>query len=68
MWFLVSMARPAGRFNRALVPLTYVVDATRALFRGDFGNTHVWVGVLVTVGLAALLGWWGTRTFARQSA
>jgi ABC-2 type transport system permease protein len=49
-------------------PLTYVVDATRALFRGDFGNSHVWIGAVVTVVLGALLGWWGTRTFQRQSA
>lgn len=49
-------------------PLTYVVDATRALFRGDFGDTHVWVGGLVTLGLGALLAWWGTRMFQRQSA
>lgn len=49
-------------------PLTYVVDATRALFRGDFGDRHVWIGALVTVALAALLAWWGSRTFQRQSA
>jgi ABC-2 type transport system permease protein len=49
-------------------PLTYVVDATRALFRGDFGDRHVWIGALITVALGALLGWWGTRTFQRQSA
>ncbi len=49
-------------------PLTYVVDATRALFRGDFADPHVWVGALVTLALGALLAWWGTRTFQRQSA
>jgi len=48
-------------------PLTYVVDATRALFRGDFGDRDVWIGIAVTVGLATLLAWWGTRMFQRQN-
>jgi ABC-2 type transport system permease protein len=56
------------RHTSQVNPLTYVVDATRALFRGDFGDSHVWVGTLVTLGLGALLAWWGTRTFQRQSA
>jgi ABC-2 type transport system permease protein len=64
----MSLAPAWLRHASQVNPLTYVVDASRALFRGDFGDTHVWVGVLVTVGLAALLGWWGTRTFQRQSA
>jgi ABC-2 type transport system permease protein len=49
-------------------PLTYVVDGTRALFRGDFGDVHVPIGIGVAVALGALLAWWGTRTFQRQSA
>lgn len=49
-------------------PLTYVVDANRALFRGDLGDRHVWIGVLVTLALSALLAWWGARTFQRQNA
>ncbi len=49
-------------------PLTHVVDATRALFRGDFGNHDVWIGALITLALGVLLAWWGSRTFARQSA
>lgn len=49
-------------------PLTYVVDASRALFRGDFADHHVWVGTLIALALGALLTWWGTRTFQRQSA
>jgi ABC-2 type transport system permease protein len=38
------------------------------MFRGDWGDNDVWIGALVTVALGALLAWWGTRTFARQSA
>jgi len=49
-------------------PLTHVVDATRALFHGHFGVSSVGWGVGVTVALAALLAWWGTRTFQRSSA
>lgn len=49
-------------------PLTHVVDATRALFRGDYGSHDVWIGALVTVALGAVLAWWGTRTCQRQSA
>ncbi len=49
-------------------PLTHVVDATRALFRGDFGNNDVLAGVAVTIALGALLAAWGTRMFQRQSA
>src|SRR3954449_12896601 len=29
-------------------PLSHVVDASRALFRGDFGDRHVWIGAVVT--------------------
>jgi ABC-2 type transport system permease protein len=64
----MSLAPAWLRHTSQVNPLTYVVDATRALFRGDFGDTHVWVGALVTLGLGALLAWWGTRTFQRQSA
>jgi ABC-2 type transport system permease protein len=64
----MSLAPAWLRHTSQANPLTYVVDATRALFRGDFGDHHVWVGALVTVGLGALLAWWGTRTFQRQSA
>lgn len=64
----MSLAPAWLRHTSQVNPLTYVVDATRALFRGDFGDTHVWVGALVTIALGTLLGWWGARTFQRQSA
>jgi len=49
-------------------PLTHVVDATRALFHGEFAVSSVAWGTGVTLALAALLAWWGTRTFQRSSA
>jgi ABC-2 type transport system permease protein len=49
-------------------PLTHVVDAARALFRGDFGDSDVWLGTVIACALGGLLAWWGARTFARQSA
>ena len=64
----MSLAPAWLRHTSQANPLTYIVDATRALFRGHFGDHHVWVGALVTVALGALLAWWGTRTFQRQSA
>ncbi|MDQ6838493.1 MAG: ABC transporter permease [Actinomycetota bacterium] len=64
----MSLAPAWLRHTSQANPLTYVVDASRALFRGDFADRSVWIGALVTAALAALLGWWGTRTFQRQSA
>lgn len=49
-------------------PLTHVVDAARALFRGDFGDGDVLLGSGIALALGALLAFWGARTFARQSA
>jgi ABC-2 type transport system permease protein len=64
----MSLAPSWLRHTSQVNPLTHVVDATRALFRGDFGNNDVWIGALVTIALGAVLAWWGTRTFQRQSA
>jgi ABC-2 type transport system permease protein len=64
----MSLAPGWLRHTSQVNPLTHVVDATRALFRGDFGDQDVWIGGLVTIALGAVLAWWGTRTFQRQSA
>jgi ABC-2 type transport system permease protein len=49
-------------------PLSYSVDALRALFRGDLGNSDVLIGAGLTVVLAGLLAWWGSRAFQKSSA
>jgi ABC-2 type transport system permease protein len=64
----MSLAPSWLRHLSQINPLTYVVDASRAMFRGDFADNHVWVGLLITLALGSLLAWWGTRTFQRQSA
>jgi ABC-2 type transport system permease protein len=51
-----------------LNPLTHVVDGTRSLFAGDFGDPDVLLGAVIALALSALLAWWGTRVFQRQSA
>ncbi len=64
----MSLAPAWLRHASDVNPLTHVVDATRAMFRGDFVNADVMAGIAVTLVLGALLAWWGTRTFQRQSA
>ncbi|HJQ41950.1 MAG TPA: ABC transporter permease [Jatrophihabitantaceae bacterium] len=64
----MSLAPSWLRHTSQVNPLTHVVDATRALFRGDYGDNDVWIGAIITVALGALLAWWGARTFQRQSA
>jgi len=49
-------------------PLTYTLDGMRDLFRGDFTSSDVALGSLLTLALAALLSWWGSRAFARNSS
>jgi ABC-2 type transport system permease protein len=49
-------------------PLTHIVDGTRSLFRGDFGDGDVLLGAGIALVLSALLAWWGARIFRRQSA
>ncbi|MCQ1581520.1 MULTISPECIES: ABC transporter permease [Streptomyces] len=49
-------------------PLTHVVDAGRAAFRGDLSSTGLLTGCLVLVVMAALALVWGTRTFQKENA
>ncbi|MRH88979.1 ABC transporter permease subunit [Nocardia sp. SYP-A9097] len=49
-------------------PFSHTVDAARALFRGDFGSSDVYVGTAVTVVLALVLMVIGALSFARENA
>lgn len=48
-----------------LNPLTYVLDGTRSLFSGEWGDSAVVWGVIGSVLLALLLTWWGARQFQK---
>jgi ABC-2 type transport system permease protein len=67
---LLPMSLAPGWLSTAskINPLTHVVDGTRSLFRGDFGDGDVLLGAGIALALSALLAWWGTRIFQRQSA
>jgi ABC-2 type transport system permease protein len=56
------------RFIASLNPLTHAVDASRALFNGDWGNPEVAIGVSITVIFAALAIWVASRAFSRANA
>jgi ABC-2 type transport system permease protein len=56
------------RFIASLNPLTHAVDASRALFTGDWGNPEVAIGVSITTIFAALAIWVAARAFSRANA
>jgi ABC-2 type transport system permease protein len=49
-------------------PFSYVVDAERAIFRGDFASPAALIGLAVTALVVAVTLAWGVRTFQRESA
>lgn len=51
-----------------LNPVSYVMDAARASFRGDLGLASVGPGLAVLLTSAVLAVWWGVRTFSREDA
>ena len=60
---------PGWLYNLARInPLTHVVDAERAAFRGDMSATGLLTGSLVLLVMAVLALLWGTRTFRRENA
>ncbi|MEU3506720.1 ABC transporter permease [Streptomyces longwoodensis] len=60
---------PGWLYNLARInPLTHVVDAERAAFRGDMSATGLLTGSLVLLVMAALALLWGTRTFRKENA
>jgi ABC-2 type transport system permease protein len=56
------------RFVSSLSPLTHAVDASRALFNGDWGNPEIAIGVGIMAILAPVAVWFGGRTFSRAAA
>jgi ABC-2 type transport system permease protein len=56
------------RFLSSINPLTHAVDAARALFNGDWGNSEIAIGVSITAALAALAVWVASRAFSRANA
>ena len=53
----------ASNFN----PFKHIVEALRAVFRSDFANPIVWIGVALAVVLVVLGAWLGSRTLAAQT-
>jgi ABC-2 type transport system permease protein len=49
-------------------PLSYVVDAERALVAGQWSVSAIWLGPVLAVLLAGLATGWGVRTFRREAA
>lgn len=48
-------------------PLSYVVDAERAVVAGQWSAVSIWLGPLLGVLLALLATGWGVRTFRREA-
>ena len=51
----------------ALNPLSYAVDATRALFIGQIGDPSVALGFIIMAVLALLATWWAARSFRQAT-
>lgn len=49
-------------------PFSHTVDAARALFRGDFNSSDVYLGTGLTLAVALVLMVIGARSFARENA
>jgi ABC-2 type transport system permease protein len=49
-------------------PFRYIIDAMRSAFAGHYANTIMLEGVAVSVGLALVCLWLGSRVFLRENA
>ncbi len=49
-------------------PLSYVIDAARHVFVGDYTSSTVTKGLVSIVAVTIVLAWWATRRFQRDSA
>jgi ABC-2 type transport system permease protein len=59
---LSGWLKNVGQWN----PFTYAVDAARALFAGDPGNSNVWKALVIVTVLAIAAASWAARSFARS--
>jgi ABC-2 type transport system permease protein len=64
----LTLAPTIIRSIASVNPLAYEVNASRALFLGNFGDSAILVSVLLLGGLAALAFWWAMRSFRRAAA
>ena len=48
-------------------PFKHIVEALRAVFRGDFADPIVWIGLLLAAVLVVLGAWLGARTLSAQT-
>jgi ABC-2 type transport system permease protein len=56
------------QFLSTINPLTHAVDAVRAVFNGQWGDSEIVIGTVVTAALAIGGVWIASRTFARATA
>jgi ABC-2 type transport system permease protein len=64
----LTLAPQSIRIIAAFNPLAYAVNAARALFNGDLGNTAVVSGFMVIGVLTILALWWAARSFRHATA
>jgi len=49
-------------------PFRYIIDAMREAYQGQYFNTVVVEGLAVSIGLAAVFMWLGSRVFVQENA
>jgi len=49
-------------------PFKHIVEGARSFFRGDYGTSTAWWGLVLTIALAVLGWWFGVRRFKRESS
>ena len=57
--FAPTWIKTMSRFN----PLTYAVDALRAIFAGNITDRALLQGIGILAVIACVTFWWGQRTF-----
>ena len=64
----MALATDWLQFLSSLNPMTHAVDATRAVFNGDWGSPEIVIGVVITSLVAVFSVWFGARAFNRAVA